>query len=171
MNHQVLVFQAPDAPATIAQRFASLTDADRPVLGPRRYTGRVLCRLAGDQVRLSAYPSFANSFRPFFRGALRSDGTGSILEGQFRLHTGIRLFVAIWLLGVIGIGTVVAVASVLALLRGTASPGAAVFAILLLPVVLGAFVFIRKAVRTSERREEFEVVRFLESEMGFRRAK
>jgi hypothetical protein len=155
----------------IAQRFANLTDADRPLLGPRRYTGRVLCRLAGDQVRLSAYPSFANSFRPFFYGSLRPDGTGAILEGQFRVHTGIRLFVTIWLLGVIGIGTVVAGASVLALLRGTLSPGAAVFDILLLPLILGAFVLIRKAVRASERREELEVVRFLESEMGFRRAK
>jgi hypothetical protein len=58
--------------------------------------GAVLGEFRGSVFRLHTRKYYQNSFVPFFYGRLSSVDGGAILEGSYRLHPFVRLFLVFW---------------------------------------------------------------------------
>ena len=58
--------------------------------------GPVLGEFHGSMFRLHTKKYYSNSFTPFFYGKLAEVDGGTMLEGDFRLHPFIRLFLLFW---------------------------------------------------------------------------
>jgi hypothetical protein len=59
--------------------------------------GSVLGEFRGPVFRLHTKKYYSNSFTPFFYGKLAEVDGGTVVEGEFRLHPFIRLFLLFWL--------------------------------------------------------------------------
>jgi len=59
--------------------------------------GTVVGEFRGPAFRLHTKKYYNNSFSPFFYGKLAQVDGGTILEGDFRLHPFIRLFLLFWI--------------------------------------------------------------------------
>jgi hypothetical protein len=59
--------------------------------------GAVLGEFRGPVFRLHTKKYYSNAFAPFFYGKLTEVDGGTVLEGDFRLHPFIRLFLLFWL--------------------------------------------------------------------------
>jgi hypothetical protein len=59
--------------------------------------GAVVGEFRGPVFRLHTKKYYKNSFSPFFYGKLAEVDGGTVLEGDFRLHPFIRLFLLFWL--------------------------------------------------------------------------
>jgi hypothetical protein len=83
--------------ADCRKRLASATDLGGLALswdanGP----GAVVGEFRGPLFRLHTKKYYSNSFAPFFYGKLAEADGGAILEGGFRMHPFIRLFMVFW---------------------------------------------------------------------------
>jgi len=59
--------------------------------------GEVVGEFRGPAFRLHTKKYYSNSFTPFFYGKLTEADGGTVLEGDFRLHPFIRLFLLFWI--------------------------------------------------------------------------
>src|ERR1700753_1708192 len=56
----------------------------------------ILGEFRGNSFRLRTRKFYMNSFAPLFYGKFSQRNGGSILEGQFGMHTLVRLFMVFW---------------------------------------------------------------------------
>ena len=56
----------------------------------------ILGEFRGNSFRLRTRKFYINSFAPLFYGKFSERGAGSTLEGEFRMHTLVRLFMVFW---------------------------------------------------------------------------
>lgn len=56
----------------------------------------VLGTIQGDTIRLQIRRYYRNSFAPRYHGRLRCVRDGTAIEGEFRMHPFVRVFMAIW---------------------------------------------------------------------------
>jgi hypothetical protein len=67
--------------------------------------GPVIGSSSGDRFHLYVVRNdFRNSFAPHFYGRLTTATSGTVIEGKFRMHFFVRIFLSIWFTGVIAIG-------------------------------------------------------------------
>jgi hypothetical protein len=59
--------------------------------------GAVVGEFRGPKFRLHTKKYYSNSFTPFFYGKLTEADGGTVLEGDFRLHPFIKLFLLFWI--------------------------------------------------------------------------
>ena len=97
--------------------------------------GAVVGEFRGPVFRLHTKKYYDNSFAPFFYGKLTEADGGAVLEGEFRMHPFIRLFMVFWLsfLLLFGVGAIVVPAAP----RANALGRGWLFAVLVLLAVLG----------------------------------
>lgn len=67
--------------------------------------GGVLGEFRGPEFRLHTKKYYKNSFSPFFYGKLAEVDGGTVVEGSFRLHPFIRLFLLFWFAFLVIFGT------------------------------------------------------------------
>jgi hypothetical protein len=81
--------------------------------------GPVIGSVSGDRFRLYVIrKELRNSFAPIFHGKLTAATCGTVIEGKFRMHFFVRIFLTIWFAGVMAIGGRMASFSVNSLLAG-----------------------------------------------------
>ncbi len=84
--------------------------------------GPVLGSTSGDRFQLYVVrKDFRNSFAPHFYGKLTAAASGTVIEGKFRMHFFIRIFLSMWFTAVIAIGGRIAIFSIKSLVAGRSS--------------------------------------------------
>jgi hypothetical protein len=84
--------------ADCRKRLGSGTDLGGMALSWESATpGTVLGEFRGRVFRLHTKKYYSNSFTPFFYGKLAEVDGGTVVEGEFRLHPFVRLFLLFWL--------------------------------------------------------------------------
>jgi hypothetical protein len=75
--------------------------------------GPVIGSSSGDRFHLYVVrKDFRNSFAPHFYGRLTTASSGTVIDGKFRMHFFVRIFLSIWFTGVIVIGGRMAIFSI-----------------------------------------------------------
>jgi hypothetical protein len=81
--------------------------------------GPVLGSVKGDKFHLYVVRrDFRNSFSPHFHGKLSVAPSGTVIEGKFRMHFFVKIFLTIWFTGLIAIGGNVAIMAVGSIVAG-----------------------------------------------------
>ena len=79
-------------------RLASAVDAERLALSMSGYAGSkpILGKLRDATFRLQKRRYYRNSFAPFFFGRFVASAGGTFIEGNFRMHLFVRVFMMFW---------------------------------------------------------------------------
>lgn len=127
---------------------------------PRPYV--VVGTVARENVRLSAYDGFANSWKPTFHGRVLARPKGCVVSGEIRLPRGTQLFMVVWLSFVLLWSLGVEVAAVVALVTAHWSQLLrALFFLLSGPIVLAGGLFVRNMGIRFARRDATNLVSWL----------
>ena len=80
------------------RRLESAVDAERLAFSSSGYAGAkpILGKLRGTTFRLQKRRSYRNSFATFFFGRLVSSDSGTVIEGGFKMHPFVRVFMCLW---------------------------------------------------------------------------
>lgn len=130
--------------------------------------GPIAGNVSGDKFDLYVrQKDFRNSFAPHLHGKFVAAASGTVIEGKFRMHFFVRVFLAIWFTGVTVIGGRMASFSIKRLAEG--SPAANLHVGLFFPAVLLLFglliVYWCKALGVDD---EAQMVRFLRHTLNAR---
>lgn len=142
-------------------RLASSVDAERLGFSWSGYAGSrpILGKLRDSSFRLQKRRYYRNSFAPFFFGRFVASDDGTLIEGEFRMHPFVRVFMIVWF-SLLGVPSVIMLISVFA---GQADIQDGPLA-LVLPAGMVAFgVALVKFGRWLGRSEETAIVAFLKS--------
>ena len=94
------------------RRLEHTAKRDIPIISDLGFSRAVLGRLSANRIRLRYRRPFVhNSFAPVFVGALQATSSGTRIEGQFRMHRFVRIFLGVWFGFVLIVGSVLFVAS------------------------------------------------------------
>ena len=79
-------------------RLASSVDAERLGFSWSGYAGSrpILGKLRDSSFRLQKRRYYRNSFAPFFFGRFVASDDGTLIEGEFRMHPFVRVFMIVW---------------------------------------------------------------------------
>jgi hypothetical protein len=84
----------PLSPADVAAR---LKEAKRTRIVEFFTKERLMGRVSQSSVRLwHLTPGFGNSFAPFFAGGITREGATTVVEGEFRMHWFVKVFMVFW---------------------------------------------------------------------------
>lgn len=130
--------------------------------------GPVLGDISGDKFLLYVTRrDFRNSFGPHFHGKLVAAPSGTVIEGKFRMHFIVRIFLSIWFTGVIAIGGKMALLSFKGI--AMAQPTSETYVGLFFPVALFLcgllMVYWGKTLGTDD---EVEIMKFLQNTLHSR---
>ena len=144
-------------------RLASSVDAERLGFSWSGYAGSrpILGRLRDTSFRLQKRRYYRNSFAPFFFGRFVASDGGTLIEGEFRMHPFVKVFMIVWFsfLGVFSVTIVLTVAFA----KPADVQGSSVLG-LMIPAGMAAFgVALVKFGRWLGRSEETAIVAFLTS--------
>ena len=123
-------------------RLASSTDLKGITLSwDPEALGTVMGEFRGSAFRLHTRKYYSNSFAPFFYGQLSSVDGGTMLEGTFRMHPFVRLFMVFWFafLVIFGLAAIIVPAakySASGLSRNWYAAGLAILAVLGVAMIL-----------------------------------
>src|SRR5882672_3711769 len=96
-------------------RLASSVDAEKLGFSWSGYAGSrpILGKLRDSSFRLQKRRYYRNSFAPFFFGRFVASDDGTLIEGEFRMHPFVRIFMIVWF-SFLGVSSVIMLISVLA---------------------------------------------------------
>src|SRR5438034_1151738 len=79
-------------------RLASAVDAERLAFAASGYAGSkpMLGKFRDATFRLQKRRCYRNSFAPFFFGRFVVSAGGTVIEGDFRMHPFVRVFMIFW---------------------------------------------------------------------------
>jgi hypothetical protein len=120
----------------------------------------ILGKLRDTTFRLQKRRYYRNSFAPFFFGRLVASDGGTLIEGEFRMHPFVRVFMTVWFsfLGLFSLTMLITVIAGRAEAQRTAALG------LVIPAGMAAFgVALIKFGRWLGRNEETAIIAFLKS--------
>ena len=143
-------------------RLASSIDAERLGFSWSGYAGSkpILGQLHDSNFRLQKRRYYRNSFAPFFFGRFVTVEGGTRIEGEFRMHPLVKVFMSVWY-GFLGLMFVVMLITVIA---GRADVQRGALAGLVIPLGMAAFGFaLIKFSRWLGRNEETAIIAFLKS--------
>lgn len=109
-----------------AQRLESAIDCERSVLisfSSMFGTKPVVGRVTQTSLKLRKRIGYRNSFQSFLTAAMRAEGTGTVISGEFAMHPFVRVFMILWFSGVILIGGTMFFITIGALLFGPTHHG------------------------------------------------
>ena len=77
-------------------RLAAGVDIQKLAFTRSGYAGsrEILAKISGATFRLQKRRTYRNSFAPFFYGKLIAAGSGTRIEGEFKMHPAARVFMA-----------------------------------------------------------------------------
>jgi hypothetical protein len=145
MSKPTLMFHAALPPDEYLRRLREqakpMTLIRGGLFGPPQ--GTIMAKITGSSICLFACgPRYLyNSFEPYFYGTVEPQALGSLIQGRFRVHPFVRLFMAFWF-GVLGVAWL---SILVAALLGRLSPGMPPLIALALPaaIALGGFMIVR----------------------------
>jgi len=143
-------------------RLASNVDAERLGLSWSGYSGSrpILGKLRDNSFRLQKRRYYRNSFAPFFFGRFVASDGGTLIEGEFRMHPFVKVFMIVWFsfLGVFALIMLISAFARRADVQGSAVLG------LMMPAGMAAFgVALVKFGKWLGRNEETAIIAFLKS--------
>ena len=141
---------------------ASSVDVERLGFSWSGYAGSrpILGKLRDTTFRLQKRRYYRNSFAPFFFGRFVASDGGTLIEGGFRMHPFVKVFMIVWF----SFLSVFSVIMLISVFTGQADvPGSPVFG-LVIPTVMAAFgAALVKFGRWLCRNEETAIIAFLKS--------
>jgi hypothetical protein len=143
-------------------RLALSVDAERLGFSWSGYAGSrpILGKLRDTTFRLQKRRYYRNSFAPFFFGRFVASNDGTLIEGEFRMHPFVRVFMIVWF-SFLGVPSVIMLISVFA---GQADVQGSPILGLVIPAGMAVFgVALVKFGRWLGRSEETAIVAFLKS--------
>jgi len=143
-------------------RLASSVDAERLGFSWSGYAGSrpILGKLRGATFRLQKRRYYRNSFAPFFFGRFVAADGGTLIEGEFRMHPFVKVFMVVWF-SFLSVFSVIVLISVFA--RQADVQGSPVLG-LVIPAGMAAFgIALVKFGRWLGRSEETAIVAFLKN--------
>jgi hypothetical protein len=159
-THGIIRLHSRFSPEACREGLRLATDHDEVANWPRFKACRpLLCRIRGERIRLRCRQHGRNSFAPLFHGRLLAATGGTVIEGRFRMHLLIRMFMTFWF-GCLGGG--LSLATVLAVIRYKSL--AAAVGTMLGPLLVLAFGYgIVRFGQWSARDQEREMVSLLKA--------
>jgi len=143
-----LEIHSPLPPDECAKRISAAIDSERSALfsfsslfGSRPVVGRV----DSSSFRLRKRIAYRNSFQTFLTATMRSEGAGTVIQGEFAMHAFTRVFMPIWFGGVLLIGGTGFVISLVAMFTHSSEQHQGSWPFLLIPpgMLLFGFLLIR----------------------------
>jgi hypothetical protein len=130
--------------------------------------GPVIGDVSGNRFHLYVIgKDFRNSFAPQFHGKLTAATSGTVIEGKFRMHFFVRIFLTIWFTGVIVIGGRMASFSINSFLAGRPTANTYV-GLFFPPLLLLSGLFMVYWCKTLGTNDEAQIVTFLRNTLSAR---
>ena len=143
-------------------RLESAIDPERFAFTPSGHSGsrEILGSIGDSSFRLQKRRTYRNSFAPFFYGRFRAADSGTLIDGECRMHLVVKVFMGYWFSFVV-LAACFGIVSFLSTDRVHREPGAGILSVLF-PAALFAFGFGLVTIgRWLARDEEQAILTFL----------
>lgn len=141
VNSNRIQLLSPLTPAECVSRLAGVIDTERSAIFSLARSRPVVGRVTDSFLRLRKRIRYRNSFQSFLTATMRPEAGGTLISGEVAMHPFVRVFMFMWLGGVLLIGGTMFLATVGSMVIGSGSHHQNAWMGVVIPPVMLAFGF------------------------------
>lgn len=121
VNSNRIQLLSPLTPAECVSRLAGVIDTERSAIFSLARSRPVVGRVTDSFLRLRRRIGYRNSFQSFLTATMRPEAGGTLISGTVAMHPFVRVFMFMWLGGVLLLGGTMFIATVSSMVIGSDS--------------------------------------------------